>query len=125
MVLGAILSRDRQVVTGRAPSVGTSATTSNNALPIVQAVEIPRFSNVPLPITLSRPTIHTSITTPNLSASVNEGLTPKLSSTKVGSVQRFLLFVLFHYYIFQLLTNMIFVLHTPFFNVFVVNIFLK
>ncbi|XP_042883132.1 conserved oligomeric Golgi complex subunit 1-like [Penaeus japonicus] len=82
VVLGAILSRDRQVVTGRAPSVGSSATTSNNALPIVQAVEIPRFSNVPLPLTLSRPTIHTSITTPNLSANVNEGLSLKLSSTK-------------------------------------------
>lgn len=68
VVLGAVLPRDRQVIPGRATSLtSSSAASSNNALPIVQAVEIPRFSNVPLPLSASRPYISTSASAPLLS----------------------------------------------------------
>ncbi|XP_042227965.1 conserved oligomeric Golgi complex subunit 1-like isoform X2 [Homarus americanus] len=67
VVLGAVLSRDRQVTSGRLPAMSMTGPSSNNALPIVLPVEIPRFSNVPLPLTTSRPSIPSSISSPTLS----------------------------------------------------------
>ncbi|KAK8735318.1 hypothetical protein OTU49_005615 [Cherax quadricarinatus] len=67
VVLGAVLSRDRQITMGRLSASSSSGASRNNALPLVMPVEIPRFSNVPLPIPSSRPSIPSSISSPSLS----------------------------------------------------------
>nr|XP_045604677.1 conserved oligomeric Golgi complex subunit 1-like [Procambarus clarkii]XP_045604678.1 conserved oligomeric Golgi complex subunit 1-like [Procambarus clarkii] len=89
VVLGAVLSRDRQITPSRLPASSASGGSSNNALPIVLPVEIPRFSNVPLPIPSSRPSIPTSISSPSLSLAENIGdATPsKQGSLKTSHAQ--------------------------------------
>ncbi|CAL4099739.1 unnamed protein product, partial [Meganyctiphanes norvegica] len=48
VLLGSVLARDRQTLSTRPPT--STASTSNNALPLIATTEIPRFCNVPLPI---------------------------------------------------------------------------
>lgn len=85
--LGAIVPRDRQVIAGRTPASSTSSVSHNNALPVVVAVEIPRFSNVPLPISSSKPSIPSSISAPSLALPTTspERPTAKQGSSKVQS----------------------------------------
>lgn len=64
--LGAVVPRDRQVIASRSSASATSSVSHNNALPVVVAVEIPRFSNVPLPVSASRPSIPSSVSAPSL-----------------------------------------------------------
>ncbi|KAK8391544.1 hypothetical protein O3P69_017234 [Scylla paramamosain] len=64
--LGAVVPRDRQVIASRSSASATSSVSHNNALPVVVAVEIPRFSNVPLPVSASRPSIPSSASAPSL-----------------------------------------------------------
>ncbi|XP_071553095.1 conserved oligomeric Golgi complex subunit 1 [Panulirus ornatus] len=86
VVLGAVLPRDRQVMTGRIPASSASAASSNNALPIVLPVEIPRFSNVPLPISSPR-SLSNSISSPSmtLNANISNTASIKQSPVKVQS----------------------------------------
>ncbi|KAK7076327.1 hypothetical protein SK128_000859 [Halocaridina rubra] len=73
VILGTILSRDRQVLSGRIQSSSSSTASANNALPLILAVEIPRFSNVPLPVSTSRPSIPSSISAPSMTMSSSLG----------------------------------------------------
>lgn len=82
--LGAVVPRDRQVIAGRIPASVTSSVSHNNALPVVVAVEIPRFSNVPLPVSTSKPSIPSSASAPSLMLPITPAEQP---SAKQGSLK--------------------------------------
>ncbi|XP_068241902.1 conserved oligomeric Golgi complex subunit 1-like [Palaemon carinicauda] len=84
VIFGTVLSRDQQVLSGRVQSTSSTSASTNNALPIILPVEIPRFSNVPLPVSTSRPTIPSSMSTPtlSLSSSVADHTPSKMTSSK-------------------------------------------
>ncbi|KAG0693651.1 Conserved oligomeric Golgi complex subunit 1 [Chionoecetes opilio] len=82
--LGAVVPRDRQVIAGRTPASTTSSVSHNNALPVVVAVEIPRFSNVPLPVSSSKPAIPSSASAPSL---MLPPTAPDMTAGKLGSIK--------------------------------------
>ena len=73
-ILGILIPRDRQVLSSKS----SSTTSSNNTLPIIPVVDIPRFSNVPLPVSSNNSTRISTLT----STSTHD-LDAKLSSSKV------------------------------------------
>lgn len=83
VLLGSVLARDRQTLSTRAPA--TTASTSNNSLPLVAVTEIPRFSNVPLPISPQSSVMTTSYDSAlHGSSSITEEMS-KLSGIKADN----------------------------------------
>ncbi|KAK3872646.1 hypothetical protein Pcinc_022288 [Petrolisthes cinctipes] len=84
VLLGAILPRDRLPQASRTPSQTSPSTaiSNNNALPIILAMEIPRFSNVPLPTSSKSST--SSLPTTNPNSLPNSVSAPSLAGMAAG-----------------------------------------
>ncbi|KAK4321749.1 hypothetical protein Pmani_007487 [Petrolisthes manimaculis] len=84
VLLGAILPRDRLSQASRTPSQTSPSTaiSNNNALPIILAMEIPRFSNVPLPTSSKSST--SSLPTTNPNSLPNSVSAPSLAGMAAG-----------------------------------------